>query len=252
MKIKNCILGTLLVLNINIVHAEEQVDAIIDWAQRVDLTIPVNGVVEKVSVNTGQIVKKGQVLVELDKRIFQARLRQAKEKVKSQQASYAEIKRELARAQELYDRTVLSEHELQVAKNNEINSRADLETAKSDLIKAQVDLEYSALVAPFDSIILKRNVEVGKAIINQDTYDTLITLASSEKYLAKAKLPSEKSELVHIGQEVKVITTATTYSAKVVAIEFGFDKAAGESTLVVLFSSQDKKLHAGSKVKVAY
>ena len=74
------------------------------------------------------------------------------------------------------------------AKNNEIKAKSELEMAKSDSVKAKVNLEYSSLVAPFDSIILKRNVEVGKAIINRYTYDTLITLASSENYLAKAKL----------------------------------------------------------------
>ena len=155
MKIKNYILGIALLLNINIAQAEEQVDAVVDWAQRVDLTIPVSGVVTKVSVNTGQIVKKGQVLVELDARVFNASLRQASANVKSLAATYAEIKRELARAQELYDRTVLSDHELQVAKNNEIKAKSDLEIAKSDSVKAQVNLEYSSLVAPFDSIILK-------------------------------------------------------------------------------------------------
>lgn len=252
MKKNIAIIGILFSFYLSSVFAQEQLDATVDWAQRVDLTIPVDGIVKEVTVNTGQLVKKGQVLVKLDSRIFRANLRQAKAKVNSLKATYEEVKRELDRAQELYDRTVLSDHDLQVAKNNEIVAKSNLEVAKAAYVKAQVDFEYSSLVAPFDSIILKRNVEVGKAIINRDSYQTLITLASSQNYLAKTTLTSVQSGLVHIGQEVKVVTTDKTYSAKVVAIEYGLDKLAGESTLSVMFESQNKKLHAGSKVKVIY
>ena len=236
---KNFIAITWILFSFNITngYAQEKVDAIVDWAQRVDLTIPVDGVVNEVSVNTGQIVKKGQVLVKLDSRVFRANLRQAKENVNSLKATYEEVKRELDRANELYERTVLSDHDLQVAKNNEVLARSDLEKAKAAYIKAQVDFEYSSLVAPFDSLILKRNVEVGKAIINRDSYQTLITLASSQKYLAKAKLTPSQNELVSIGQQVKVISSDKTYNGNVVAIEY---------------TSQDKRLHAGLKVKVIY
>lgn len=246
------ITAILFTFNINNGYAQETIDATVDWAQRVDLTIPVDGVVKEVSVNTGQIVKKGQVLVKLDSRVFRANLRQAKANVNSLKATYEEVKRELDRALELYERTVLSDHDLQVAKNNEVLAKSDLETAKADHIKAQVDFEHSSLVAPFDSIILKRSVEVGKAIINRDSYQTLITLASSMKYLAKSKLTPTQNELVSIGQAVKVITSDKTYSGNVVAIEYGLGKSVGESTLVVMFTSQDKRLHAGLKVKVIY
>jgi len=246
------IVGLLYSLNVNTVYAQQQVDAVVDWAQRVDLTIPVDGIVKKVSVNTGQIVKKGELLVELDSRVFNANKRQAKAKVNGLKAAYDEMKRELDRANELYDRTVLSQHDLQVAINNEIIAKSDLEKAKSDFVKAQVDLEYASLVAPFDGLILKRNVEEGLAIINRDSYQTLITMASSQSYLAKAELTPAQSDLAHIGQEVKVVAADKTYSAIVVAVEYTVEKSAGELILVVKFASPNKKLHAGSKVKVVF
>lgn len=244
--------GLLFSFTIQNVYAQQTVDAVVDWAQRVELTIPVDGIVKKVSVNTGQIVKKGQVLVQLDSRVLASNLRQAKAKVAGLKAAYDEVKRELDRARELYDRTVLSQHDLQVANNNEVIAKSELETAKSAFVKAQVDLEYSTLVAPFAAIVLKRNVEQGQAIINRDTYQTLITLASSLNYLAKAELTPAQSEATRIGQEVKVVVADKTYSAVVVAIDYGLEKSAGETVLVVQFTSPGRKLHAGSKVKIIY
>lgn len=232
------------------VFSQEQVDATIDWAHRVDLTIPVDGVVESVNVNTGEKVKKGTVLVKLDSRILRAKLIEADEKVKGLQANYAETNRELTRALELYDRTVLSDHDLQVAKNNLINAQAALASAKSNYVKAKVDLEYSSLKAPFDSIILKRKVEVGQAVFNKLNYNSLITLASSSTFLAKTTLNAKQSGRIKIGKAVMVSIYGKKYSAKIVAIEYGDNSQL--SHVVVEFSSQDKGLHAGSIGKITF
>ncbi len=246
------LIGLAFLFILNSAYAKEELNAVVDWAQRVDLTIPVEGIVSKVRVNTGQKVKKGQVLVELDKRIVRANLRQAKANVAGLQASYKETKRELERAKELYERTVLSDHDLQVAKNNEVIAKSKLELAKSNYVKAQVELEYASLRAPFDSIILRRSVEVGKAIIKLQSYDTLITLASSEKYLASAALTQSQSALVNIGDTVRVVNNNKSYSAKIVAVEYADVKTTEKLVLVVEFSSNEKNLHAGTAVKIIF
>jgi len=239
-------------LHLSNVFAQEQIDAVIDWAHRVDLAIPVDGIVKKVSVNTGQKVKKGQVLVELDDRIFRAQLNKARANVNGLKSTYDEINRELSRSQELYDRTVLADHDLQVAKNNVVVAKAHWESAKAEYVKAQIDLELSTLNAPFNSIILKRNVEIGRAIINKLAYDTLITLASSYEYLARAKIMQVQSEAMSLGQSVKVKVKDKTYEAKIIAIEYAFEKTASQHQVTVMFESNDNTLHAGLKAAIIF
>ncbi len=243
------ILGLLLPMD---AYSQQQIDAVVSWAHRVELTIPVDGVVESVSVNTGQKVTKGKILVKLDSRILRAILRETKAKVLGLQASYDEVNRELSRAEELYDRTVLSDHDLQVAKNNSIIAKAALVTAESAYMKAMVDLEYSELKASFNSIILKRTVEVGQAVFNNLNYDGLITLASSEKFLAKARLTPEQSGGIKIGQQVEVKAYSKKYNANIVAIEYSENAADAQFVLVVEFKSEDKKLHAGSPANITF
>lgn len=234
------------------VYAGGQVDAVVGWAHRVDLTIAVDGIVNKVNVVTGQHVKKGQLLVSLDSRIFRANLQKAKARVNSVKAAYEEVNRELQRATELYDRTVLSDHDLQVAKNNEVQAKARLQEVKAELVKARIDLELSSLSAPFAGIILKRRVEVGQAIINKFAQAPLITMASNNEYLARAAIKPQQSEQVSLGQKVKVIVKGKTYNAKIIALEYADDKTTTTPQLVVGFKSRHKNLHAGLKATVVF
>jgi len=100
------------------------------WAaDKVELTTRVSGVVESVLVKPGQRVKKGAVLLRLDKTILQARLEEAVAEHARAQADEADAKREQGRAQELYDRTVSSTSELEAAELRYTRAQAALSAA---------------------------------------------------------------------------------------------------------------------------
>jgi len=244
------LLGLVIFLLLSNASAQESSQAIIDWAQRVELIIPVDGVVQKVHVNTGQRVKQGELLVELDKRIFKAAVLKADAKVKSEKATHAEMVRELERAQELYDRTVLSDHELQVAKNNEIFAQSKLTDAEAELITAKIALEHASLSAPFNSIILKRSVEKGKAVINKFSYAPLITLAASDRYVAKFTIQYIQSKQVQLGNHVTVNVNNTDYKAKIIALDYIEPKKS--ISVTAMFKSETAGIHAGISANVSF
>ena len=72
-----------------------------------ELGVPVSGVTQSVYVDVGQKVVKNEKLLQLDDTVFKARVKQASSALQSQEAQYKEAERELKRAEELYDRTVL-------------------------------------------------------------------------------------------------------------------------------------------------
>jgi multidrug efflux pump subunit AcrA (membrane-fusion protein) len=84
-------------------------------ADGVELTTRVSGVVEEVLVSEGQKVTKGTLLLRLNPVILQARLDEAMADEDRAKADEADAKRELERAQELYERTVSSTTELDAA-----------------------------------------------------------------------------------------------------------------------------------------
>ena len=124
------------------------------WAaDKVELSTRVSGVVEAVLVKPGQRVKKGAVLLKLDKTVLQARLEEAQAEQARAQADEADAKREQGRAQELYDRTVSSTSELEAAQLRYARAKAALSVAQARRVIAQKNLADAELKAPFDGLV---------------------------------------------------------------------------------------------------
>lgn len=122
-------------------------------ADKIELTTRVSGVVDVVLVKPGQRVKKGAVLLRLDRTILQARLDEAAAEHSRAQADEADAKRDLDRAQELFDRTVSSTSELDAAALRYARTQAALSTARARRVIAQKNLNDAELKAPFDGVV---------------------------------------------------------------------------------------------------
>jgi RND family efflux transporter MFP subunit len=124
------------------------------WAaDAVELTTRVSGVVETVLVKPGQHVKKGAVLLRLGLVVLQARLDEATAERARAQADEADAKRELGRAQELFNRTVSSTSELEAATLRHDRAQAALAVAEARRVIAQKNLNDAELRAPFDGVV---------------------------------------------------------------------------------------------------
>ena len=120
------------------------------WAaDRVELTTRVSGVVEQVLVKPGQRVAKGDVLLRLGKTILQARMDEAAAEYARAEAEDADAKRELERAQDMFERTVSSTSELDAATLRRARAQAALAAAKARRTIAQQNLADADLKAPF-------------------------------------------------------------------------------------------------------
>lgn len=123
------------------------------WAAELELTTRVSGVVEAVLVKPGQRVKKGTVLLRLDRTILRASLDEAAAEQARAQADADDARRELDRARELFERTVSSTTELEAAALREARARAALSAASARRVIAQKNLNDAELKAPFDGVV---------------------------------------------------------------------------------------------------
>lgn len=141
-----------------------------------ELSTAVSGVVKEVKTKKGQKVKKGQVLLVLDQRVFIAELEAAKKSVNSASLDLEENKKELERTEELYDRTVISDHELELAKVNYAAAEKNYANAQKQLAHAQYQLDYSKIIAPVSGKIKSVGAWEGMVVNNQIKNTILITL----------------------------------------------------------------------------
>lgn len=122
-------------------------------AEPVELTTRVSGVVETVLVKPGQHVKKGAVLLRLDKTVLQAQLDEATAEQALTQADEEDARRELERAKELFERTVSSTSELEASTLRHVRAKAALSRANARRIIAQKNFRDADLKAPFNGVV---------------------------------------------------------------------------------------------------
>lgn len=130
------------------------------------------GYLQKIFVDEGQFVKKGQLMFQIMPVLYQAEQQKAQA-----EASFAEI--EYKNTKSLADSNVVSKNELALAK-------AKLDKAKAELALAQVHLSFTELRAPFDGIMDHFQVRLGSLV---DEGDLLTTLSDNSKMWVYFNVP---------------------------------------------------------------
>ena len=241
---------TALLVTNSIVIAEE-FEAHLNWSKRVELSSPVSGVVQKVFVEAGKNVAKGEALIQLDPRIFKADLKYAKAKLKNADEQNQEAKRELDRQADMYDRAMLSDHELQIAKNNFTAALAHYHQAQSSLTKAKLNLEYSTVRAPFNAIVISTTAVKGQVVASEITPPILVVVAEAQRMLARFYTTSDKVNNLVVNQGVKVNVAGHIFSGKIYTVALEPEQLkTGQYAVDVVFDPEDKVLRAGQKVTV--
>ncbi len=227
-----------------------EIDARVNWAQKVELRIPVTGIITTLKVEAGQLVKRKDLLIALDDRVFKANVRQQQADVKLRKLNLEEAKRELDRMQQLYDRTMLSEHDLQMAKNHVTEAESAWINAKSGLTRARVALDHSQLRAPFDAIVLKKNAELGQAVVVGEGQPSLLTLAASNRRVAVATVASDTLTSYEIGKQVDITAGSKSIPGKITGVNLLTAKNNNQVELIVEFTVSDTSIMPGSGVKI--
>ena len=218
------------------------------WADRVTLSVPVSGIVAQVSVRPGEAVAAGQSLLTLDAREVQARVAHANSAVKKLELHRAEATREWERAQELFDRTVLSERELQLAEIGLNDADAAYQAAQAERVAAAVALECHSLKAPFAAWVLAVPVTPGQAVINAQQAVPLVTLAARELMRARANVDAAQTVALKADTSATVRVGEQRFDARIVHIglePLGSERPAQYPVEVEFTVPADTQLRAG-------
>ena len=216
-----------------------EVAATLQWSQRVELGAAASGIVQNVTVQVGDRVRKGQSLVSLDASAFAAQVAEAQAAVAQAEEEEKDAKRNLDRVQELYNRTVIAATELEAAQLRHVRARAQLEAARARLAAARKQLGDAAVRAPFDGVVLARLVEPGQVVASTLKPEPLIVLARAGEMVARGMAPLALARRLKAGQAAEVEVEGTRYSGRIrtVGLEPGGSK--GEYPVEVVFAVKE-------------
>lgn len=198
------IAGALLLLGAAPTQGALQLKGWLEWLHRVEMRVTENGVVEDVTVNAGQHVKKGDLLLRMDQREAKADLLKAEATLARAAIATAKAQRELDRTQELFDRGLIAQEELKDAELGLAAAQADEESAKAAQAFAHVALERTELRAPFDGIIVSRNVWKGDVIYKTLQQEPLLVIAPDDVMIARALVTADVLRRYRPGQGAQV------------------------------------------------
>jgi RND family efflux transporter MFP subunit len=223
--------------------------AVLDWSQRTVLSTPVSGVVSTVAVSPGERVTAGQLLLQFDQRPFESALQDARAQVRKHGLQRDEARRELERTRELYERTVISVHDLQLVEIDFAVEESDYTSAVAALDTAKLQLEYSTLQAPFAGLVLGIQVSAGMTVINTQQATPLVTLAQDRPMHALAPVPAAALNDLAAGQAVIVIVNGKRFDGKLDKLAAEPDSS-GQYLLSFSFDPGESGLRAGLPARV--
>ena len=144
----------------------------------VEIRARVNGYLEAVLFEDGEIVKQGDPLFTIDPRPFVTALNQAQAEVDSAQAALSFTRTDLARAEELINRGNISQQALDERREAFRAAKARVAAGEAALERVRLDLEYTQIRAPITGRIDRNYISEGNLVEESDT--VLTTIVSTD------------------------------------------------------------------------
>ena len=133
-------------------------------AETVNVTAKVTGTLWKAAFREGAIVKKGDLLFEIEDTIYTAKLQAAEAGLKQVEAEYDYAVKEYNRNKQLIDKRVISDAEFSVYEKNRASLEAKIAEMKATIRLCENDLSYTKIYAPITGRIGELFVSVGNEV----------------------------------------------------------------------------------------
>lgn len=149
----------------------------IEPVTEVEVGTQVSGIIDKIYVDYNSVVKKGQLIAELDKTNLLSELSSAKSNMESAKSKMEYQKSNYNRYKELYSKGLVSADDYENAKLSYKQASEEYAIQKESVSKAQTNLGYAIITSPIDGIVLSKEVEEGQTVAAAMETPTLFIIA---------------------------------------------------------------------------
>lgn len=224
----------------------------------INVRTQVNGQILQLLYRDGQRVRKGQIIAQIDPRIYQAQLLQYQGQLERDIALLENAKLDLKRYKMLWQQNSISQQILdtQIALVKQYEGTIKIDKAMVD--NAKLNLSYCTITSPIDGVIGIRQVSEGNLVQTNDTNPIAIIHSIAPTYIMfstpETELPDIVSKFNKLGKlkveaydykQNKLISTGTLY-----ATDNQIDLTTGTIKLKAQFSNEDHSLFANQFINI--
>jgi len=236
--------------------------------QDVEIRARVEGFLEKVAFTEGTLVRKGQLLYEIDRKPLEASVANAKANLATWQARLEKAKNDVSRFKPLVAQQAVSQQELDNALSAQDAAVAQVDAAKAALEKAEIDLSYTIITAPLDGLIGTTKVKAGN-LVGRGESTLLVTISQIDPILFRAgiaeaeylrvarRMTEQRAQGIVQGEKTPIQLiladgTVHPHPGYLDAVERNIDTLTGTIALQIKFPNPERLVRPGQFGRVRF
>ncbi len=184
------------------VAENQSVIGVIYYERVSEVSTEVAGLVEKVAVSQGDRVKKGELLVSLNTEILDQEIALARTRIEQIDLRIENSKKHFNRLEKLYKESGVSEKDYDDSLYNYQDAGMEKQATMQQLQKLLIQKKRSLIKAPFDGIILSKDVDSG-AWVQQGK--KLLSVGSINDLFVRAPIAEKLLQFINMGETVPVV-----------------------------------------------
>ncbi|RZK41395.1 MAG: efflux RND transporter periplasmic adaptor subunit [Pedobacter sp.] len=239
--------------------------ATIEGIQNIDIRPKVDGFVERIYVDEGAVVKKGQLLFTIDAPQYEQQVRTANAAISNAESEVNAAQLQVNKTKPLVEKDIISKYELESAQLALQSKKAMLAQAKATLVNAQVNLGYTKIVSPVDGVVGAIPFKTG-SLVSSTNAQPLTTVSNTSKVYAYFSLNEKQlldfsnrykgktlnEQMKNIPPVGLILADGSTYAqdGKIESINSQINTSTGSVSLRATFSNPNFLLKNGASALV--
>ncbi|AEA42403.1 efflux RND transporter periplasmic adaptor subunit [Fluviicola taffensis] len=239
--------------------------ATLEGIENVDIHPKIDGFIDKIAVDEGQFVKKGQLLFTITAPQYEQLVRTARATVKSAEAGVSVARLQVQKTKSLVDKNIVNKYELQEADLTLQTRLAELAQAEANLVNANVNLGYTRISSPVDGVIGSLTFKTG-SLVSSSMAKPLTTVSNISKiyayfsmnekqlleFIRNTKGVDLKSKIANIPDVSLVLSDGSLYpdKGKIGSINGLINAQTGSTRIRATFSNTLSLLRSGGSAQV--
>lgn len=221
-------------------------NSLLEPISTIRMTARVSSTVKKVYVDVGQLVKKGDLLAELDQELLLANIKTLEAALASNRLDLENSRIMLDRQTDLFEQGIIAKKDLEIAQLQVATSQAAYTAGAYALEKARIDMEMGTVIrAPLAGIVQTRNINPSEIVREGDS---IVNIGRLDKAFVDAQVAEEKIGTVHLGQTAEIVFDAypnEVIRGEVAKIDPAIDPATKTFRTYVKIDNPDLKYKPG-------